>query len=96
MHLCHVITLQDLKPHPLSPSHDTANANFIPSSIYTFELFHCPSKTESLADEWPEKSERQRKWVEGWDALLEITTWGKRETIMRTAIIEARKRCEAM
>jgi hypothetical protein len=92
-HLCHLTTLPDSKPHPLSPSAISTSPDFVPSSVYSFELFHTAFNPEILADVWPESTERSRKWVDGWEELLSIVAWGKRENVMRIAVECARSKC---
>ncbi|KAL8286186.1 hypothetical protein RQP46_004674 [Phenoliferia psychrophenolica] len=91
MHLSHLITLPDAQPHKHSPSQDPTAADFIPSTIYSFEIFALPDAS-ALADEWPEKSERERKWVSGWDELERQTAWGRRGALMKVAVASARAR----
>lgn len=91
MHLTHLTTLPDGKPHSKSPTADTSSPSFIPSTTYAFELFTV-SSAEALAAEWPEKEERQRKWVKGWEELEKTICWGRREEVMKKAIEEAKQR----
>ncbi|ORY90125.1 NUDIX hydrolase domain-like protein [Leucosporidium creatinivorum] len=94
LHLTHLLTLPDAKPHSKSPAASPSSPSFIPSTTYSFELFAVSSSSDSeaLAAEWPEKDERQRRWVEGWDELEKMICWGRREEVMRKAIDEAKTR----
>lgn len=44
-----------------------------------------------LAPEWPESHERDRVLVRGWEALDQAVCWGRREGVMREALLEARR-----
>lgn len=93
MHLAHLISLPDGKAHAESPTKDSADPSFIPSTEYSFELFTVGS-VDVLAskEEWLEEGERQRKWVQGWDELDKTIACGRREGTMKRAIAEARGR----
>lgn len=92
LHLSQLLTLPDSRAHAKSPSTDSSSPSFVPSTVYTFELFTANDVKTCLAEEWPEKEERERKWVSGWEELVKAICWGKRETVMRSAVEEARKR----
>ncbi|BGP52588.1 hypothetical protein JCM8202_004914 [Rhodotorula sphaerocarpa] len=44
-----------------------------------------------LAPVWPESHERDRVLVRGWEALDQAVCWGRREGVMREALLEARR-----
>lgn len=91
LHLTHLTTLPDAKPHSKSPTADSSSPSFIPSTTYSFELFTV-SSTEAIAEDWLEKNERRRKWVQGWEELEKTICWGRREEVMKQAIEEAKQR----
>lgn len=97
VHLTHLLELSDSAPHKLSPTTDSHSPAFVPSTIYHFELFVLTGlRADALAEDWPEKAERQeRKWVQGWDAIRECTSWGKRGEIMRHGLAMAKGRMHA-
>ncbi|SCZ90213.1 BZ3500_MvSof-1268-A1-R1_Chr1-3g01843 [Microbotryum saponariae] len=87
IHLSHLVVLPDQKPHKASPSQDPSESGFIPSTTYSFELFSVTSMDSTvLAEEWPEKQERKRRWVQGWSELKEVLCWGRRDDVMREAL----------
>ncbi len=88
-HLAHLQLVPSAKAHARSPSQDRADRAFIPHSTYSFELFTVASK-EVLSEHWPEESERERQWVEGWDALKAAVAWGDRGELMLAAADIAR------
>lgn len=85
MHLDHLLTLPDAQPHKKSPSADPTSVDFVASTTYAFEIFALPD-AGSLAEEWPEKNERERKWVQGWDELERHVEWGRRGALMTDAV----------
>ena len=85
MHLSHLITLADPLPHKKSPSSDPTDALFVAATTYAFEIFALPDAT-ALADDWPEKSGRERKWVSGWAELERQVEWGRRGDLMKVAV----------
>ncbi|KDE09643.1 hypothetical protein MVLG_00049 [Microbotryum lychnidis-dioicae p1A1 Lamole] len=87
IHLSHLVVLPDQKPHKASPSQDPSESGFIRSTMYSFELFSVMSMgSTALAEEWPEKHERKRRWVQGWSELEEVLCWGRRDDVMREAL----------
>ncbi|SGY35698.1 BQ5605_C002g01793 [Microbotryum silenes-dioicae] len=87
IHLSHLVVLPDQKPHKASPSQDPSESGFIRSTMYSFELFSVMSMGSTvLAEEWPEKHERKRRWVQGWSELEEVLCWGRRDDVMREAL----------
>lgn len=92
LHLDHLVELPDEQPHKKSPSLTSSDPSFISSTTYSFELFSLTGSEAGLASEWPEKAERERKWVKGWEELLEAVSWGRREEVMREAVGLARAR----
>lgn len=94
-HLAHLQTVPSTRPHPHSPSPDRASPEFIAHSSYSFELFTVPSRGV-LSEHWPEESERDRKWVEGWDAVREAIRWGERGELMLAAAEVARAKLDEL
>ncbi|KAM0793523.1 hypothetical protein ACM66B_000961 [Microbotryomycetes sp. NB124-2] len=94
MHVDHLVKLPDSKPHKSSPSQDPSAPEFITSTIYHFELFVVQAEDEALSDEWPEKEERTRQWIDGWQKLEKACCWGRREDVMRSAIQLAKSRLQ--
>ncbi|SCV68344.1 BQ2448_465 [Microbotryum intermedium] len=90
-HLSHLVVLPDQKPHKASPSQDPSDRAFVPSTTYSFELFSVTSHGSNvLAQDWPEKHERKRRWVQGWRELEEVLCWGRRDDVMRQALALAK------
>jgi hypothetical protein len=93
-HLAHLQLVPSTKTHPHSPSQDRADPSYIPHSTYSFELFTVASK-DVLSDHWPEEHERERQWVEGWEALKAAVAWGERGELMVAAADIARAKLAA-
>jgi len=88
-HLAHLHLAPSAKAHALSPTKDRADPAYIAHSTYSFELFTVESK-DVLAEHWLEEHERERQWVEGWDALKAAVAWGDRGELMVAAAELAR------
>ncbi|KAK4057715.1 hypothetical protein OIO90_001363 [Microbotryomycetes sp. JL221] len=94
MHLDHVATLADSKPHQSSPTQDSTHSDFVTSTMYHVELFVVQDIETSLASDWPEANQRQRQWITGWQQLKDVCCWGRRQDVMTQAIDMVKSRLQ--
>lgn len=67
-------TVLDHKPDKQSPTEDPASPLFIPRARYTAHEVEIDAN--GIHDEWPEKHERERKWI-GIEEALNKISWRK-------------------